>query len=104
MRMLPHLWQRVFAYALLLVLISHLISSLLFNFTTRREMHVRFLTEMGIQMASVMKGKDVGAFETLATFLEKSQKKMWLEYADGTIAFGTLIRFFCKRDAPRWKT
>lgn len=97
MRMLPHLWQRVFAYALLLVLISHLISSLLFNFTTRREMHVRFLTEMGIQMASVMKGKDVGAFETLATFLEKSQKKMWLEYADGTIAFGSPDPLFLQK-------
>ena len=89
MRILPHLWQRVFAYALLLVLISHLVSSMLFHFTTRREMHVRFLTEMGIQMASVMKGKDVETFETLATFLEKSQKKMWLEYADGTIASGS---------------
>ena len=89
MRILPHLWQRVFAYALLLVLISHLVSSMLFHFTTRREMHVRFLTEMGIQMASVMKGKDVETFETLATFLEKSQKKMWLEYVDGTIASGS---------------
>ena len=66
MRILPHLWQRVFAYALLLVLISHLVSSMLFHFTTRREMHLRFLTEMCIQMASVMKGKDVETFETLA--------------------------------------
>lgn len=94
MRILPHLWQRVFAYALLLVLISHFVSSILFHFTTRREMHVRFLTELGIQMASVMKGKDLEAFDTIAAFLGKDKKMMWLEYPDGTTAFGTADPLF----------
>lgn len=89
MRILPRLWQRVFAYALLLVLISHFVSSFLFHVTAHREMHVRFLTELGIHMASVMQGKDLEAFETLATFLGKSKKKMWLEYPDGSVAFGS---------------
>lgn len=87
MRFLPHLWQRVFAYALLLVIISHFVSTVLFHFTTHREMHVRFMTELGTHIAAVMDGKDLQAFETLAAFLGKSEKRIWIEHPDGTPVF-----------------
>lgn len=100
MRILPHLWQRVFTYALFLVLISHFVSSILFHVTAHREMHVRFLTELGVHMASVMEGKDLEAFETLANFFGKSQKRMWLEYPDGTTAFGAPDPYFSPASRP----
>lgn len=91
MHLFTHLWQRVFAYALLLVLISHVVSSIIFRLGYVNDMDLQFITEVTSNITSVIEGKDLASIEPLAEFFNNSKNKqhrLWLESPDGKIIFG----------------
>ena len=88
MCLLPRLWQRVFAYAILLILVSHLVSSAMFRLMAQRDMHARFLAELATNAASAIEGREKDSLGALIKFFEQSRQKMWIEYPDGSALVG----------------
>ena len=88
MCLLPRLWQRVFAYAILLILVSHLVSSAMFRLMAQRDMHARFLAELATNAASAIEGREKDSLGALIKFFEQSRQKMWIEYPDGSMMIG----------------
>ena len=88
MCLLPRLWQRVFAYAILLILVSHLVSSAMFRLMAQRDMHARFLAELATNAASAIEGREKDSLGALIKFFEQSRQKMWIEYPDGSALIG----------------
>lgn len=68
MCLLPRLWQRVFAYAILLILVSHLVSSAMFRLMAQRDMHARFLAELATNAASAIEGREKDSLGALIKF------------------------------------
>ncbi len=88
MRLFSHLWQRVFAYALLLVLVSCVASFLMFRFRSINDMDLRIITAVTSNLVSAIEGKDTASIETLMDFFNNSPRKLWIESPDGKVVVG----------------
>lgn len=88
MRLFSHLWQRVFAYSILLILVSHIVSFTIFRSHFVKEMDLRLITEIASNAALALEGKDEKSIQTLMEFFNSSLQKLWIELPDGTIVSG----------------
>ncbi|MDL2307191.1 HAMP domain-containing histidine kinase [Desulfovibrio sp. OttesenSCG-928-C06] len=88
MRLFPRLWQRVFAYAILLVLVSHLVSFVIFRFGAASDIHVRLITELASNIVSALEGKGRESLQVMLEFFNNPPSKLWIELPDGTVAAG----------------
>ena len=88
MRLFPHLWQRVFAYAILLVLVSHLVTFMMFRLISSKEMDLRIISEITAGIVSALDGREMESIEALLKFFNNSPRKLWLELPGGRIAAG----------------
>lgn len=90
MRLFPHLWQRVFMYAIFLVFASHLVSFAVFRFGIEENMHTRLLENLVSNGAAALEGKPKEAANILSDFFRNFSRMLWIERADGELIAGTV--------------
>ncbi len=82
------LWHRVFAYTLLLVVLSQLAVFVLFFFTQDREYRLKWLEDYVGSLAATLTEQDVGAANIFLQHINRRELHMWIERADGTLFSG----------------
>lgn len=85
---LPHVWQRVFLYAILLVFASHMASFVVFHYGLENDMHMHVLDRLASSGAAALKGKSRETAKVLPDFFSHDSRSLWIERPDGELIVG----------------
>ena len=88
LQLFPHVWQRVFMYAILLVFAAHMVSFAVFRYGIESGMHMHVLEGLASSGAAALEGKSREAAKVLPEFFHNHQRSLWIERPDGTLIAG----------------
>lgn len=83
-----HLWQRIFTYSILLILLSQLGMFLWYKYSQDTEGLRRFITENVIAIAGAMEGQSLETAKAIAAPYNRRNGRVWLEDAAGAVIAG----------------
>ncbi|MDL2210822.1 HAMP domain-containing histidine kinase [Desulfovibrio sp. OttesenSCG-928-O18] len=83
-----HLWQRIFAYSLVLILLSQAAVYLLHVRSVDKEEIRRFITESTLSLASGLEGRSAVDAHSVANLFNRKSSRVWLENAAGEVIAG----------------
>ena len=86
-----HLWQRIFAWAILLIVASHAVSFLLFKTRFDDYDFKQRLIERSTELASELEGGSFADIRTASDFVNRKEARFWVEQPDGTLIAGEFI-------------
>ena len=86
--MMRHLWQRIFAYALVLVVVSQLAVLYLHRYSVSREEARRFITEYSGALASSVEGGSAATADAVLRIFNHKRDRAWIEDASGRVVAG----------------
>ena len=104
---MKHLWQRIFAYTLVLIVISQTAVLLLHLYSIRGDETRRFITESVSSIASSIDGQKLENARSIARLFNIRGNRVWVENASGNVIAGARPSdpgMFDKDRAPgHWK-
>lgn len=83
-----HLWQRIFAYSLVLIVLSQSAVFLLHTYSVDKEQSKRFITDHSRSMASALDGLNISSASAVARVFNRKYNRVWIEDKDGNILGG----------------
>ncbi|MDL2272042.1 HAMP domain-containing histidine kinase [Desulfovibrio sp. OttesenSCG-928-I05] len=83
-----HLWQRIFGYSLILVLLSQVAVFFLHRYSQEEEGFRRFIVEATEALAESIDGQNAGAAGAVVSLFSRGNSRAWIENADGTVLLG----------------
>ena len=83
-----HLWQRIFAYTLVLIVLSQCAVFLLHAYSVDKEQAKRFITDHTRSMASALDGLNISSASAVAQVFNRKFNRVWIEDKDGNILGG----------------
>ena len=85
----PRLWQRIFAWAILLIVASHAVSFLLFKFDEYA--FKERLIDRSVELAAELEGGSIADITIASEFMNHKEPRFWFEKPDGTLIVGRFI-------------
>lgn len=88
MRFFSCLWQKVFMYALLLILATHIVSFAVFQLGIGNNLYIQMLEDLAHGGALALAGKGRDAVDVLPEFFIRSNRALWVEHPNGELVAG----------------
>ena len=85
-----HLWQRIFAYSLALIIVSQVAVLLLHRLSVNRDEFARFASENLLALAAAVEGRTPASADAVARIFNRKTNRVWLENAQGQVVAGGL--------------
>ena len=105
--MMRHLWQRIFAYSLVLIVISQAAVLLLHYKSAGREEVRLYFAESTRSIAASMESQSLSFAEALTGIFNRKKDRLWLEDEKGKVIAGARPRgapFHVAKATQQWKT
>lgn len=102
-----HLWQRIFAFTLALIIVSQAAVFLLYRQSVSREEMRHFISETTRSTASSIEGQSLNVAKAMTGLFNRKKKRAWIENEDRVIIAGAspFGGFFDSRTAvDAWET
>lgn len=104
---MKHLWQRIFAYTLLLILISQAAVLLLHRYSLHTDEAHRFIAETVASIASAVDGQSLNTANAVTKLFSRRNTKTWVERENGDLIAGVRAQDPAMLekvgDAARWR-
>ena len=89
MKLIKHLWQRIFAWTLFLVLLSNLVSFAVFHLVLGKDRNLEFSGYFMSGIAQTLAGQERESAELLLSFLNKpGTNRFWITDSDNNLLAG----------------
>ncbi|SBV91788.1 putative Histidine kinase [uncultured delta proteobacterium] len=85
-----HLWQRIFAYALILVIVSQVAVLILHRYSINRDEARRYIADYTRSLAAAVDGGTAPSADTILKVFNRKRDRVWIEDAGGRIIAGAL--------------
>ncbi len=86
---MKHLWQRIFAYTLILLILSQAAVLLLHRYSLNSEEIRRFVSQSATELAHALEGQRLSTAEAILPLFSRRDNKAWLENSDGLTLAGS---------------
>ena len=83
-----HLWQRIFTYTLVLVIVSQLAALFLHRYSANRDEAQRFITEYITSLAVSVEENSTATADAVLRIFNRRQNRSWIEDASGNMLAG----------------
>ncbi len=90
--MMRHLWQRIFAYSLVLVIVSQLAVLILHRYSVNRDEAQRFIMEYAGSLASSVTDESRATAGAILRVFNRKRDRAWLEDGSGAVLAGARPR------------
>ncbi len=89
MKLFRHLWQRIFIWTFLLVMLSNLLTFFLFRFAMERNHNTQFMSYFMYDISETLKHQNIASAKLLLDFLNKAGDNFaWIENEQGELLAG----------------
>ncbi len=89
MKLFRHLWQRIFIWTFLLVMLSNLLAFFLFRFAMEKNHNTQFMSYFMYDISETLKHQNIASAKLLLDFLNKAGDNFaWIENAQGELLAG----------------
>lgn len=85
-----HLWQRIFAYTLVLVIASQLAVLVLHRYSIDRDEARRYITDYTRSLTAAVDGGTAASADTILKVFNRKRNRVWVEDASGQVIAGAL--------------
>ena len=85
-----HLWQRIFTYAIILVIVSQLAVLFLHRYSVSREEAQRFITEYTTSLAASVEDSNATTADAILRIFNRKRNRAWIEDRPGNVVAGML--------------
>ena len=75
---LPQLWQRLFVYAFILILVSPAVGFVIIHWGIEKDMNRQILSELTGNAAEALQGRDIASAEIFLDFFNREKHQAWL--------------------------
>ncbi len=85
-----HLWQRIFAYALILVVVSQLAVILLHRYSVDKDEARRFISDYTRSLTAAIDGGNAASSEAILKIFNRRWERVWIEDESGALLAGVV--------------
>ena len=97
-----HLWQRIFTYTIVLVIVSQVAALFLHRYSVSRDEAQGFITEYATSLAASVEDSNAATADAILRIFNRKRNRAWIENASGNIVAG-MVPNDIQAGAPVWE-